>query len=505
MEDYARRFLRSLIRCTSDTENLADNAYKAFESPLNFSAANKTWQDIFEYVKDYHSQYEDYPNFRTVTATFTDHKDLEALNELPVIAKQVPETGTSFIQLLDKCIYEVNKRGFADVLNMAVEINLQRKKVNNKWMEGTKDAINFVMQNTEQFFYTKTHEKTDSEMSEAVEGAMSRLETARDAPLASYGILSGFRPVDLAIKGIKRKELMLVAGSVGECKTTFALNWAYNAAVYGGYNVVFVTLEMSKENVEDILFCIHSNNPELQPGKKGDDRIIISYDDVKDGQLSKRQYAFYKQALKDWSTRGKMRGVDPRYGSFRIWEPNTDLTPTLLRSKLDFFHKQEPIHLLIVDYPGLMTSENAKPGTSETSILNDIMKKMKRLALTFNNGEGLAIICPFQINREGKKDVVKRTENDKNPADFGQIEKPIYSTYHLSYANEAERSADYVMYTYLNHDLRQRGEIHLGCIKNRHGNIFPPFLAQTNLAARHIYFNPPEEQTEVGKVEEIEL
>jgi replicative DNA helicase len=504
VEDYARRFLRSLIK-VNETDKLSDNAFKALESPLNFSNANKTWQDIFDFVKDFYQQYEDYPSFRDVKATFEDHKDLEALNELPVIAKQAAETGSSFVHLIDKNMEEVNKRGLADVLHMSVEINLQKKKVNGKWLEGPKDAINFLMQNTEPFFYTKTHEKTSSEMSEAVEGALTRLETARESPLASYGVLSGFRPVDIALRGIKRKELMLVAGSVGECKTTFSLNYAYNACVFGGYNVVFVTLEMSKENIEDILFCIHANNPELQPGKKGDDRIIINFDDVKDGQLSKRQYAFYKNAVKDWGTRGKMRGVDPKYGSFTIWEPNQDLTPTLLRSKLDALHKQSPIHLLVVDYPALMTSEISKPGTSETAVLNDIMKKMKRLALTFNNGEGLAIICPFQINRDGKKDAVKKTESDKNPADFGQIEKPIYSTYNLSYANEAERSADYVMYTYLNHDLRQRGEIHVGCIKNRHGNIFPPFLAQTNLGARHIYYNPPEESTEIGKVEEIEL
>lgn len=505
MEDYARRFLRSLILCASDTENLADNAFKAFESPLDFKIAHEPWQRIYQYIKDYYEQYEHYPNYRSVHVIFTDHKDLEVLTELPVIAKQIPETGTSFIHLLDRCIEEVNQIGFAEILKTAIDINRNKKRIDNKWMEGTKDAINFVLQNSEPFYYTKHFEKSDSEMSEAVGGALERLELARSSPLSAYGILSGFRPIDIAIKGIKRKELMLIAGSVGECKTTFALNYAYNACVYGGYNVLFVTLEMSKENIEDILFCIHSNNPELQPGIMGDKRIIINFDDVKDGQLSNRQNAFYKMALKDWSTRGRMRGIEPRYGSFRIWGPTTDLTPSLLRSKLDFYHKQEPIHLLVVDYPGLMQMDNAKPGTSETTALNDIMKKMKRLALTFNNGEGLAVICPFQINREGKKDVAKKLESDQNPADFGQIEKPIYSTYHLSYANEAERSADYVLYTYLNHDLRKRGEIHIGAIKNRHGNIFAPFLAQTNLAARHIYYNPPEEQTEVGKVQEIEL
>jgi hypothetical protein len=177
---------------------------------------------------------------------------------------------------------------------------------------------------------------------------------------------------------------------------------------------------------------------------------------------------------------------------------------------MNMLNKSDPIHLVIVDHPGLMSPDDAGQYKGETSSLNEIMKQLKRIAMTFNNNTGSAMICPFQINREGKKNVVKRTEKSKDSKEgktfsIQDLEKPLYSTFDLSYANEAERSADSVIYTYLDDDLRKTNKLSIGCIKSRHGGLFTPFTADTALPAGMIWYIDPNDQSPTGKIEELEL
>lgn len=498
MLEKARRFLRCLIR-VNPTENLGDNAFRILESPLDFSEVSEPHQQLYTFIKDFYREYEDYPTYQTLKEFFGDKMALEVTSEIEEIKPLVPQTGKDFKHTTDDCIREINRVCFNNLLKRAGEINnsgiVSKKGKEKEKLLGAKDAINEIFKSAERYFYTAIEEKTECEVGEATADALQRYETLKDNPLANYGVLSGFDPIDRAIKGVKKKDLLLIAGAVGECKTTLAMNWAYNACVLGGFNVLYISLEMSKENLQDILYCIHSGNSYLRDQamrERGKD-MILKFDDIREGLLDEDEDWYYRYVLEDWSKRGRGRDLKnkeaPEYGRFDIWEPNTELTPSLLQAKVDYFNKKTPggIDLLIVDYPGLMVAENVFGG-NETTGLNQIMKKLKRLALTFNGGEGIGIICPFQINREGKKEVVKKTENEKTPTDFGQLSKPVYSFYHLSYANEAERSADYILYTYLNHELRDQHQIHIGCIKNRHGQIFAPFLADTILSARHISY-----------------
>ena len=510
MLELARRFLRCLI-IYNEKDNLGDNGFQILESPINFAECGaESIQEILNFVRDFYKDFEDYPTYITVKSRFEDLTNLEVLQELEEIKVYPPQTGTGFLFNLRSCVDEINRVKFNDLIKKVDQINNGAVKEKKDLLKGTRDAVNYLFKNSEQFFYTKLDQQTECEVSESTAQALERFEKVKNNPSSNFGILSGFDPIDTAIKGIKKKDLLLIAGAVGECKTTLALNWAYNAAVLGGWNVLYVSLEMSKENIQDILYSIHSASPfMLDIGSKRVGRsVALDFDQIKEGDLDEDQEKYYRFVLEDWRTRGATRKAPERYGNFTIWEPSTELTPSLLQAKVDYYNKKDRVDLLVVDYPGLMSPESNGMPMSETSGLNQIMKRLKRMALTFNNSNGIAVICPFQINREGKKEVVKKTENDKDPVDFGNISKPVYSFYHLSYANEAERSADYILYTYLNHELRENDNIHIGCIKNRHGKIFSPFLAQTILAARHISYavtSAAKQDIPTGIVQEINI
>jgi hypothetical protein len=105
--------------------------------------------------------------------------------------------------------------------------------------------------------------------------------------------------------------------------------------------------------------------------------------------------------------------------------------------------------------------------------LNNRIKELKQFALHFNGGEGIRLVSAYQANREGKKHA------DKNDG--------VYRLDALSYANEAERSADVILYAYLNDELRTNKEVKLGCLKNRTKAPFKQFVAKTRLECRKVY------------------
>lgn len=507
--DASRKYLRCLIKA-NDREDLGENSVKLIEYPLpKLEVLNPDYGQILKFVVDYVNQNNQLPTFAILDLAFENRSgtSIELIDELNLIREYSPQIGAGFRYLHDAVQKECHQRLFNKTIQEAIDI------ANDKWVAprgqkprgGVKDAVEFLLHGTDQFFQTESDEVTHVEMTDGVNDALSRYESARKDKMAQWGIVSGLSPLDNALKGIHRKQLVVVAGAVGECKTTLAMNWVYHA-VLSGYSCLFVSLEMSKENVQDIFYCLHSNNPELQANC--DKKVDVVYDQVKSGMLWGQREALYRFALQDWASRGVDMGRDQDnlYGKLHIWEPNQDCTPNLLASKAMAIHRKDPIDLMVIDYPGLMFADDWRPGMSESHNLNSIMKKLKRLAQTFDDNRGVAIISPFQINREGKKEAVKKSESDSAKLDIAQTDRPIYSTYHLSYANEAERSADAVLYTYLNHDLRQNNQIHVGCIKNRHGEIFSPFIADTKLACRQImYRNQGEEIPLAAGVQEITL
>jgi len=509
ISDSSRKYLRCLIK-KDDREDLGENHVKLLEYPTpKLEVLNPDYGQILKFVIDYVQENNDLPTFSILNLAFETRgsTSIELMDELNLIHEYSAQIGAGFRYLHDVVQKECHQRIFNKTIQEAVEIANDKYVApkGQKTRKGVKDAVEFLLHSTDQFFQTESDEITHVEMTEGVESAIKRYELANKNKMAQWGIVSGLSPLDNALKGIHRKQLVVIAGAVGECKTTLAMNWVYHA-VTSGYSCMFVSLEMSKENVQDIFYCLHANNPELQANCEK--KVDVVYDQIKSAMLWGQREALYKFALRDWSSRGLESGRDPDnlYGKLHIWEPNQDCTPNLLASKAMAIHRKDPIDLMVIDYPGLMFADDWKPGMSESHNLNSIMKKLKRVAQTFDDNRGIAIISPFQINREGKKEAVKKSESDSARIDVAQTDRPIYSTYHLSYANEAERSADAVLYTYLNHDLRQNNQIHIGCIKNRHGEIFSPFISDTKLACRQIMYRDQGDEIPLSSgVQEISL
>ena len=97
--------------------------------------------------------------------------------------------------------------------------------------------------------------------------------------------------------------------------------------------------------------------------------------------------------------------------------------------------------------------------------------------MSFNRGQGMAMVVLFQINRDGYKQALKRKEKSGTAS---------YDLTALSYANECERSADVVTSSWMDNDLRNGNRVQFQCLKSRDQKPFEIFNARVEWPCRRI-------------------
>lgn len=80
-----------------------------------------------------------------------------------------------------------------------------------------------------------------------------------EAKMGEMGIRTGFECVDKMIGRVSGGNMIVLGGRSGQGKTEFACAWALNAAEAQGKNVIFFSMEMSKEDIMDRFVAIKAN------------------------------------------------------------------------------------------------------------------------------------------------------------------------------------------------------------------------------------------------------
>lgn len=223
--------------------------------------------------------------------------------------------------------------------------------------------------------------------------------------------------------------------------STFMLNWAYNQAVIYQHNVLIFSLEMPYPQCRRILYAIHSRHPKfrdirMQLGIQKDPEQDegLPYQQIRDGLLNdwhpNAKQFYFDYVIPDFNGEDVIKhpylGCD--YGKIHIEvaDPDKhDFTMDDLRSMAEVIYSNDPFSLLFVDHCGLMSPRRHRNSTTEN--LNEVVRDLKKLALGFNRGQGMAVVGLFQISREGYKAALKQKEKTGVAG---------YNLTHLSYANE---------------------------------------------------------------------
>jgi len=465
------KILRSLIREGDPMDqtlhkDLVDNYTILDSSGIRFDdESGKVWA----FLRSFYIEFKEVSHIDVAVKFFADKRDTNTSDYIDVLRSIVPVYRSEFQVLVKDTLNTQKTRDFATLLQKSAQILsvgvVIKKDKEEKYYKGYSDAMKHIMENADYFLSAPSGSKNSGDLNDDTEELRANFEHAIAHPGQSWGYASGLEPIDNVCRGLKPGELWIHAGSIGEMKTSFAMNWAYKQAFVYGHNVYYYSLEMPYSQIRLMFAVMHSANPKfVQKGYP-----LLSYAAIRDGvnpdgsMVSAKDIEYYDFLLKDIDS-------NKDYGRLHIEVPTEPVTILEMRHKMEVYHQNTPIHMAVIDH--LLLVRPQKITSNPYMDLNTVMRGAKMLAMHFNGGERLPLLGLLQINRKGKE------EADKNDG--------IYKTQALADANEAERSADVISYSYLNSDLRNANQVKIGCLKNRENPHFQPFTASVDWGPRYI-------------------
>lgn len=184
--------------------------------------------------------------------------------------------------------------------------------------------------------------------------------------------------------GIAAGELGLGVGYTGSGKTHLSIQLAWNNAINHGKNAVYLTTETLRPQVRTRLVARHSMMPEFELPGGLDSR------DLSRGTLDNDEEQKLQEILHDLDK-------NPNYGKIYIVQLPSRATISTIESRLISIQRKFNIDLCVIDYLTLLRSDRRR--TSDREELSSIVKEAKQLATTFDDGRGLPVFSPWQVNR----------------------------------------------------------------------------------------------------------
>ena len=472
-----KTLLRSTFRAeqTEDLDLLMRNAQALRSSGLSFDIPED--EAIWTWVQGFIDQYHHVPDASSVRSHFTSVNQMTIVDRMDSLAVERSRSQGDYLLLLEARVEDRRLRLTSEILREAgviavtgVTIKSTKKGEPETHLKGPIAALRYVVDRAVEVVTPTTGQRLSGDVTADEVAAMESYERMENDPLAGLGQLTGIQQLDMALKGSHRKELWTHAAFTGGLKSTFALNWHYNQAVFYRHSSALFSLEMPYEQCRTILGAIHSFHPKFESVRKNlGIKKSLDYELIRDGQLTKEQKEFYRIVLRDWSL------PENQYGRLHIEVPDpdkTDFNINDLRSKTELLYQKDPaLRMVTIDHAGLMQSRSKYSNTTER--LNEVLRDSKRFAMSFNRGMGIAVNALFQISREGYKAAEKNGGK--------------YNLTHLSYANEAERSSDIVTATWVDTELEESNLVKWQCLKARDHKKPKDFFSGVYWPARRVF------------------
>ncbi len=284
-------------------------------------------------------------------------------------------------------------------------------------------------------------------ISSVILGVYERLNELAASDSAVPGLSTGLPDLDLAIAGLNKSDLLLVAARPGMGKTSFALNVLLHAGKFSGKSVVFFSLEMSREQLAMRLISNESfvELKKLITGKLNED---------------------------DWN---KIAAASASLNQTQtLIDDNPMLSVADMNAKC---RRVDNLGLIVIDYLQLMTSAGGtgRSGDNRQQVVSDISRALKIMAKELN----VPVVCLSQLSRGPE------SRSDK---------RPMLSD--LRESGAIEQDADIVMFLYRDDYYNEDSENHnlAECIvaKNRHGETrtvelqwLPEYTTFSSVERRH--------------------
>ncbi|KGA36307.1 DNA helicase [Pectobacterium brasiliense] len=234
--------------------------------------------------------------------------------------------------------------------------------------------------------------KSETTVQEGLTLVANRLERNSSIPDGITGTPTGYRELDKETCGLQEADFIILAARPSMGKTSLGLNFAENAIERITDKFIFIfSLEMPTEQLLMRMAASIAG---------------VGIQEMRSGQLSDEDWGKISNAL------GVMKSWEDRL----VIDDNSDLTPSLLRSRLRrFIRKYGQPSLVMIDYLQLMSSPGSENRTQEISVIS---RSLKAIAKHFN----VPLLALSQLNR------ASQTRADKRPTlsdlrDGGSLEQ----------------------------------------------------------------------------------
>jgi hypothetical protein len=485
-----KRIFRSIINIsknnqpTIDPDDLTRN-YRSFLSS-RVKAEDPSYITLYHWLESHYREYKEMPSILLLEKKAEKEGNEGVLVSLRDIVTETPFIRSDYKEILKQKFDEQAKSEYQKVLNETWQAANDGLKIGkHKEIKGLVPSIEYFISKAREFRIVDLTAKTESNIKtlEDSDEVIEQYKQRKKDPLSMLGMYTLLPQIDISVKGLKPGELMMVAAYVKQGKTITVTNLAYSGIIQG-LNGLFITLEMNFQEMRDMIYVLHTMNPDWSDHKKYKNLMgSVTYDKVNYGELSDMEQEFFEEASKDFCSRKD-------FGELFIYQPTESLTSSRLEMLAYDYNSRlrdvkKKLDFIIVDYVGLMVPDKEERYGDWNIDLNNIIKKLKNMSINFDNGRMIRTISPFQINRQGHKDAEK---NDG-----------LYKLSALSNANEAERSCDLIITTYMTDEMKKAGTIKIACLAHRKGAGFDPFEARIDFGTRQIREFIQQRKTEAEK------
>jgi len=262
---------------------------------------------------------------------------------------------------------------------------------------------------------------------------------------ATSGIATGIPRLDEALSGgVGNGEFVLIAGFSSAGKSQWCAHQAWHASVMQGRNVVLFATETTRANMGVRILGRHSRL------EKFGLRAGLNTKDIRAGTLSGEEYQAFRAVLGDFGSGD--------YGRCYIVQLPKGSTMGTVEARMAAISRQFTPDLVIMDYLALLRPERASQKRQDDLAM--LLQDAKQFAVTFADGRGIPFISPWQVSREGRKEV--RTRG-------------YYTMSDLAETAEAERSPDIIVTLLEPETDDTRGRkvpLRLDVLKNRENERF---------------------------------
>lgn len=414
-----------------------------FCQPDRLLALPKPEQEVMNHCVEFLLKHSEAPALRLVYDLYETANRPEIITVLEEVISEPLYVGATFESHFEVTVESQAQEELTRVLKEASKIATSGITTNGVLTKGVDAAVAHL------FTSAKTSPKNDKDrVPNSLKAAQKPLKDLylkrKSNPQQTYGIMTGYGLFDSSTGGIRKKQLYLHAGYGGHLKSTMMLNMVVNAAV-AGWNPLLFSSEMPQEALMFLMTAIHSADPKFSTTHAPIKAFAYLL-----GQLSQDEEDFADLVWDDLVN-------NPNHGLIRVIDVAEFTTTGSVMQRTVREHADVEVDLMWVDYPTRLPVDMKYSKMSLTEGRNESLADLKRFAMSFDNGRGLAVGAPFQVNREGYK---KAKENE------GRMDLTALGQY-----NAAEKEADVITYIFYDEEEKAASEPKVGILKSRWGEL----------------------------------